>query len=208
MHIFRLEPYKKTKVKIYFDEGDPAFVLYKKEAEKYDIREGQELSEETYEEILNEILIKRAISRTLYLLDASAKTESQIRRKLKEGFYPPEAVDEAVRYAVSKHYIDDEYYASAFTEQRSRSKSKRMIKNELLQKGIDRDIVENVLSDPDIDEKKTIEKLILKKYPQGSALDAKDASKLIRSLCSKGFSYDDVKDVIGELHIDITYKSD
>ncbi len=208
MYIFRLEPYKKTKVKVYFDEGDPAFVLYKKEAEKYDIREGQELSDQTYEEILNEILIKRAVSRTLYLLDASAKTESQIRKKLKEGFYPEEAIDEAVRYARTKHYIDDEYYASAYTELKAASKSKRMIRMDLLQKGIDRDTVDSVLSDADVDDKKTIEKMITKKNPPGSSIEAKEAAKLMRSLCSKGFSYDDIKAVFGQLHIDITYKSD
>ena len=37
MTVYRLEPYKKTKVKVYFDEDAPAFVLYKKEIEKYDI---------------------------------------------------------------------------------------------------------------------------------------------------------------------------
>ena len=208
MVVFKLEPFKRSKLKVYFDEDAPAFVLYKKEAEQYDIREGMELPEEKYKEILNEILIKRAISRTLYLLDASAKTEQQIRKKLKEGIYPEEAIEEAVRYAKSKRYIDDEYYASAFAGQKSASKSKRMIKNELLQRGIDRDTVDIVLADSGIDEKKTIEKLILRKHPAGSSLDIKEAAKLMRSLCSKGFSYDDVKAAVEELHIDITYKSD
>ncbi|MBR5376538.1 MAG: regulatory protein RecX [Lachnospiraceae bacterium] len=208
MYIFRLEPYKKTKVKVYFDEGDPAFVLYKKEIEKYDIREGQELSEETYDEILNEILIKRAVSRTLYLLDASAKTESQIRRKLKEGFYPQEAIDAAVRYAGSKHYIDDEYYASAFAQQKLASKSKQMVRKELLQRGIDPDTVGKALEDAGTDDKETIRKLIIKKYPPGTELDAKEAAKLMRSLSSKGFYYEDIRAEMEDLHIDITYNSD
>ena len=113
-----------------------------------------------------------------------------------------------MRYAKSKHYIDDEYYASAFAEQKSSSRSKRMIRMDLLQRGIDRDTVDSVLSDADIDEKKTIEKLITKKYRSGSEIDAKEAAKLMRSLCSKGFAYEDIKTVIGQLHIDITYKSD
>lgn len=206
MIVFRLEPYGKTKVKVYFDESAPAFVLYKKEIEKYGITEGQDLGDETYREILKEILIKRAVSRTLYLLDASAKTESQIRKKLMEGFYPGEAIDEAVRYAKEKHYIDDEYYAEVFAEKRSASRSKRMIGMELVQKGIDRETADRVLSESGIDEKETIKHLITKKYQPGSSVEPKEYAKLTRSLCTKGFSFDDVKDVLALL--DITYKTD
>lgn len=208
MYIFKLEPYRKTRVKIFIDEGDPAFVLYKKEAEKYDIREGQELPEETYREILSEILVKRAVSRTLYLLDASAKTEGQIRKKLKENYYPEEAVEEAVRYAKEKHYIDDEYYASVYAEKKIASKSKRMIKKELRKKGIDPDMAEEAVSGLDADDRDTIEKLISKKYPKGSSIDAKDAAKLTRSLASKGFSYEDIRAAFDSHMLDITYKSD
>ena len=199
MTVYRLEPYKKTKVKVYFDEDAPAFVLYRKEIEKYDIKEGEDLSGETYKEILDEILVKRAVSRTLYLLDASAKTESQIRRKLRENFYPQEAIDEAVRYAKEKHYIDDEYFAEVFAERRSVSRSKRMVRMELVQKGIDRETADRVLSSSDIDEKETIRKLIIKKFPPGTAPDMTECAKLTRSLCQKGFSFDDVKDVMDSL---------
>ena len=201
MTVYRLEPYKKTKVKVYFDEDAPAFVLYKKEIEKYDIKEGEDLSGETYKEILDEILVKRAVSRTLYLLDASAKTESQIRKKLRENFYPQEAIDEAVRYAKEKHYIDDEYFAEVFAERRSVSRSKKMVRMELVQKGIDRETADRVLSLADIDEKETIRKLIIKKFPAGSTPDMTECAKLIQSLCRKGFSFDDVKDVMDSLGI-------
>ncbi len=199
MTVYRLEPYKKTKVKVYFDEDAPAFVLYKKEIEKYDIKEGEDLSGETYKEILDEILVKRAVSRTLYLLDASAKTESQIRKKLRENFYPQEAIDEAVRYAKEKHYIDDEYFAEVFAERRVVSRSKKMVRMELVQKGIDRETADRVLSSADIDEKETIRKLIIKKFPPGTTPDMNECAKLTRSLCQKGFSFDDVKDVMDSL---------
>ncbi len=208
MYVYKLESYNKNRVKIYLDEDRPAFVLYKKEAEKYAIKEGGELSALTYEEILNEILIKRACSRTLYLLDASGKTESQIRKKLSEAFYPEEAVDAAIEYAKSRHYIDDEYYALNFAEARTMKKSRKMVEKELLQRGIDRDIIDNALSQVERDEKETIREHIKKKYPASSSIDAKDASKLFRSLLSKGFKYDDIRTVFDSLNIDITYKSD
>ncbi|MCR5650248.1 MAG: RecX family transcriptional regulator [Lachnospiraceae bacterium] len=208
MYIYRLEPYRKNRVKVYFDEGSPAFVLYEKEIEKYDIKEGQELAGETYELIKKEVLIKRAVSRTLYLLDASAKTESALKKKLREGFYPEEVIEEAVRYAKEKHYIDDEYYASAYAEKKKTSKSKWMIKKELQQKGIDPATAEEVFSGMEIDDRETIAGILEKKIPRGSAVDRKTAEKIKRSLLTKGFAYDDIRAAFSTHMLDITYKSD
>ncbi len=208
MYVYKIEKYKTNRAKVYFEEDEPAFVLYKKEIEQYGIKEGCELSDESYREIMDEILIKRARSRTLYLLDSSGRTESQIRQKLKEGFYPDEAIDAAVEYAKQKHYINDEYYAKNFAEVRTANKSRRMVEKELLQRGIDKDTIDNAFSELEHDEKETIRRLIRKKYSGVTSMDAKEAGKLFRNLISKGFKYDDIKTVFDSEDIDITYNSD
>ena len=78
MLVYKLEDYNRSRVKVYFDEDRPAFVLYKKEIERYGIKQGGELSDDTYETIITEVLKKRAISRMIYLLEYGGSTESQV----------------------------------------------------------------------------------------------------------------------------------
>ncbi|MBO6112085.1 MAG: RecX family transcriptional regulator [Lachnospiraceae bacterium] len=196
MLVYKLEDYNRSRVKVYFDEDRPAFVLYKKEIERYGIKQGGELSDDTYETIITEVLKKRAISRMLYLLDSGGRTESQVRKKLSDGFYPKEAIDAAIDYGLGRHYIDDGYYARNFAENRTKNKSRLKVKQELLQRGIDPEIIDNTFQNLENDEKDTIERLILKKYPDVSQIEKENEQKLIRSLMLKGFRYDDVHEVM------------
>ena len=87
MLVTALEEYTKGRYKIYLDEQF-AFVLYKGELRRFKIKLDFELSDSDYEEIINDIILKRAKRRTLYLLKDMDRTEQQVRNKLKEGFYP------------------------------------------------------------------------------------------------------------------------
>ena len=55
MQVTKIEPVTKTKFKVYLDEQF-AFVLYKGELSRYRIQEESELSQETVNEIKNEVL--------------------------------------------------------------------------------------------------------------------------------------------------------
>lgn len=199
MTILKLEPYLKTKTKVYFEEDRPAFVLYNAEIRKYGLSADMEMSAELYSEILDEVLIKRARQRALYLLDDYSRTEAQLRTKLREGFYPDEAVDAAIAYAKEKHYLDDTYYAGEFAAVRTRKKSRRMVAMELAARGIDRELIGQTMENLETDEKETIKSLIVKKYPDISDIDEDARNKLFRSLMSKGFRYEDIKQVWKEI---------
>ena len=194
MRVSKIEPYQKTKYKIYADDSErPLFVLYRKEVNDLGIKEGSEISEEDYDGILKDILIRRAKARTLYLLDDYSRTEAQLRKKLREGFYPEKAVDEAVEYAKSRHYLDDGYYAREYASERSTRKSRRMIKMELTAKGIDEETVTEAVDSLEISEAEVIEGIIRKKYPDAAGMDFNTRNKMFRSLMNKGFSYDDCR---------------
>ena len=103
MEILRIEEYKKNRKLVYLEEGTPAFCLYTKEIRTFGLKEGAVLTDEQYQEIIS-VLCKRARERSLYLLEDMARTEQQVRRKLREGYYPEEAVDFAISYCKDKHY--------------------------------------------------------------------------------------------------------
>ena len=85
MIVTRVEAVTKTKYKVYVD-GQFAFILYKGELSRFHIAEDQELSQESYEKIRTEVILKRAKLRAMHLLNDMWRTEAQLREKLTRNF--------------------------------------------------------------------------------------------------------------------------
>ena len=145
MTVTRTEPCGKTKYRIYLD-GEPAFILYKGEMKKLDIREGQSISRETEEQIRSEILLRRAKLRAMHLLEDMDRTETELRDKLSRGEYPDDVVEKAIDYVSSFGYIDDVRYAENYILGRKDLKSRREIRAVLAKKGISGEDIEQAFS--------------------------------------------------------------
>lgn len=89
-----------------------------------------------------------------------------------------------------KKYIDDEKFAAFWIENRNLRKgaSKRKLSSELSSKGVDRTIIERLLSETEREDMSELQKIIEKKR---SRYD--DEQKFMSYLARQGFSYDDIK---------------
>lgn len=141
MTVTEIAEISKSRSKVYLDQ-EFAFVLYKGELRLYNIREGAELTQEDYNTILHEVLPKRAKLRSMNLLKSREYTEEQLRRKLREGFYPEEVIEEAIEYVASYHYIDDLRFAMSYMTSYEGSRSRRRIEQDLKGKGISRETLQ------------------------------------------------------------------
>ena len=74
MIVTGIEEQTKTKFKVYLD-GTFAFVLYKDELKRFGIKQGEDLAQENYEKIQNEVLLKRAKKRAMHLLEDMDRSE-------------------------------------------------------------------------------------------------------------------------------------
>lgn len=153
--------------------------------------------EEAYDDLQKEIIL-RAKKKALRLLEFSDRTEKELRDKLKEGEFPPFAVDEAIEYVRSYHYIDDARYAEHYLLARQNTKSLFEIRHGLSEKGVDSDIIEQTLINTEVDEKETVKRLFLKKYGTKDLTDSKTFEKAIRYFSSHGFRYPDIKAAVTE----------
>ena len=73
MTVTRIEELSRSRCKIYLEDSF-AFVLYKGELRLFGVREQEELSEESYREIMQEVLPKRATLRCMNLLQSRRET--------------------------------------------------------------------------------------------------------------------------------------
>ncbi|MCD8023610.1 MAG: recombination regulator RecX, partial [Lachnospiraceae bacterium] len=122
-------------------ESGASFPLYGGELSECHIREGEEVSGAVLDQILGDLLPKRARLRAMHLLEKMDRTEAQLREKLRQSFYPDEVVEDAIGYVKGFRYIDDLRYARSYLETHSSQKSLRQMEQELFAKGIDRETV-------------------------------------------------------------------
>ena len=77
MTVESVTPVGTRKCKVLFDEGF-ALVLYRGEVKRYGIEEKKDLPLETYEEIVENVLFKRAKERVVHLLKSMDRTEAEL----------------------------------------------------------------------------------------------------------------------------------
>lgn len=186
----------KKRSKVFLDE-DFAFVLYKGELNHYGIEAGAEISEETYEEIMKEVIIRRAKLRAMHLLESGDRTEKEMREKLRND-YPQAAIDAAVEYVKSYRYINDSEYARRYVEANKGKKSARMLSMQLEQKGIEREVIEELMSQTEDMEEEQIRKYVGQKFTHGESLDPAKKQKAIAALMRKGYAYEKIRKVFAD----------
>ncbi len=191
----------KKRKKVYLD-GEYAFALYNQEIYRYNIEVGHELSDDVYREIDGELIPKRVKARTLYILKSSQKTERQLFDKLEDGGYSHKYASIGVEYAKKFGYVDDVRYAQYFVENSCKGRSRRDIEQRLFQRGIDRDVIRQVLDEMRHDAEDDIEAVwtaLRKKSVTKdniSELDYEKKGKLFAYLMRKGFSADSIGRVL------------
>ncbi len=200
MLVTKIEELDKKRARIFLDM-EFAFVLYKGELRKYGLKEGEEIGNEEYSWIVGELLPKRAKLRSMNLLKIRAYTERQLREKLQRGEYPEDSIEEAVAYVKSFGYIDDRQYAQDFIAYHMADRSGRRMEQELMAKGIRRDIIqqamENLAEEGETpDEISVAEKILRKKNYDPETATIKEKQKLSAFLYRKGFQMDTIRSVL------------
>lgn len=197
MTVTKLEPVTKTKYKVFLDE-EFAFVLYKGELSRYGIREGEQIDDEVRRRVMDEVVLKRAKLRAMHLLEDMDRTEAGLLEKLRQGLYPEEAIEAALKYVKTFGYIDDYRYAKRFIESRQQTKSRREIYAQLLSKGVSSgqiDLAFEECSGPD-SERDAILQIFHKKRVDPAHATEEELHKIYGYLSRKGFRYDDIRQVI------------
>lgn len=180
----------KKRKRIFIDD-EYAFPLYNSEISRYHLAVDEEISQDILDSI-SDIIIKRIRERILYLIGDMDRTEANIRSKLLSSGYTVQYIDPAIEYLKELSYIDDYRYACAYVESmiNNRSKSRLMIERGLYEKGVPRDIIEQVISETEFDDDEMIENALRNKGYDKERLrdaDVNTRRKLYNYLLRNGF---------------------
>ena len=95
MYINEIKELPNKRRQVIFDD-ESRLTLYAGEIRKYGMKTGEEVPEDVMDEIIKEVLPKRAKLRCLNLLKSRPYTEQRLREKLNEGGYPSNIIDDTI----------------------------------------------------------------------------------------------------------------
>lgn len=157
------------------------------------LREGLELTVELIDNIKSLDDIQECYLKGLSYLTKSSKTEKEIINYLYQKGFHKKLIDESVERYKNYRLIDDERYCQNYIDYHKNKKSKFIIKQNLLNKGINKDLIDTYLED--IEQNEVIIKYT-EKYLKGKNLDNVIYQKLIKYLLGKGFTISQIKNSI------------
>ena len=146
------------------------------------------------DEFLEKIKIENGdyacFNRALSLLEKTMKTEKMLFDYLKEKRYPEECIIRAIKKVKEYGYINDEQFCESYINSYCKLKSKRKLKYDLINKGVNEELINKKLEEiiNDDDELENCYNLA-KKYMKNKSFDIKTKRKFFNHLIIKGFDY-------------------
>lgn len=181
-----------------FIDGDFACVLALEVAAGLQI--GRQITQAELEQLDKRDEIHRGRERVLRLLARRPYSSAEISRYLRRHQYDDEAIKNIIDDLTDVKLIDDDAFATYWVEQREtfRPRSRLALLQELGQKGIERDIVTEALSD--LDEAEAARRVAQKQAGRWRGLSETEwRTRMTRYLLRHGYPYDLTRDVVTEL---------
>lgn len=196
--IVSVEQLSKGTYRLHLDNGE-SWVLYSSELRACALAEGTVLTQMQYEQIRRDIIGKRAKKRAMHLLERMDRTEAELRKKLLESEYPEDLAEDAIAYVKSFHYVDDARYADCYVRLRGEGKSRGKLLAELQQKGVDRKLASQVLSEyeGERDEPQMIRELMQRRHYDPQTASLQEQRRMYGYLMRRGFQSTDIYKAIG-----------
>lgn len=161
---------------------------------------GRQITQAELEQLDKRDEIHRGRERVLRLLARRPYSSAEISRYLRRHQYDDEAIKNIIDDLTDVKLIDDDAFATYWVEQREtfRPRSRLALLQELGQKGIERDIVTEALSD--LDEAEAARRVAQKQAGRWRGLSETEwRTRMTRYLLRHGYPYDLTRDVVTEL---------
>lgn len=187
-----IEAVGKGRYRVQFDTGVTC-LLYRKEMSSFSIEKGKKITAQQYQELLEEVVGKRAKKRALHLLEQMDRTEKQLRDKLLANEYPQSCIDGAIVYVKGFHYLDDSRYASNYVRFSQEKMSRVQMKQKLMQKGIASSVIADAIEEGYVaDEMEQIMALLQKRKFVPEEADEKEFQRTYQYVMRRGFKSSDI----------------
>ncbi len=159
------------------------------------LHSGQELTQQELEQCKDSSKFDKLYNRTLMLIARRPRSRWELEDYLRRKDSPAPLTEQILNRLSKAGYVDDSKFAQLWVENRRllRPTSKRKLIQELRQKRISQEVIDQTLREDEADEQSVLRELIIKKRRQTKY---QDNLKLMQYLARQGFGYGDIKEVL------------
>lgn len=161
---------------------------------KYRLKVGMEIDKKQLDEIIFDSEKEKAFTYAVEYVCKYVATEKQLINKLYDKGYHKNIVEYVINKCKEYSYIDDLKYAKAYIFQNRAVKGKLRLEQELIKKGIKKEIVLEALEE--YKEEDGCLNIAKKKAKNKDLDDPKQYASLIRYLQYRGYEFDDIKEAL------------
>ncbi|MDQ0150436.1 recombination regulator RecX [Eubacterium multiforme] len=195
----------KERVNIYMD-NEYAFSINMELLYKFNIKVNEEFDKERLLEVIQAENLSKCKDSALRIVERSYKTEKEIKDKLLLKEFDENTVEETLKFLREYGFIDDSKFVKMFVKDHIRNQGRNKIKYLLIQKGIDKSLIEEAFLD--LEKEDEVERAFIlgeKKYLSISKReddDFKIKNKITRYLLGRGYDYSIAKEVINRIYLE------
>lgn len=173
---------------------------------KFDLQKGKVLEQVEIDEIQYEDEIAKAFNKALTFLSFQMRSEHEVKSKLLQAGHGEAVVQEALHKLTKLGFLNDESYSKALLETRKRTAKKgpAAIRQDMMQKGIDKELQQQVLSTYGHDEQMELALQLAEKAVRSNQnkTPAQVKQKIQDILLRKGYSYTVVKEILAQTKLE------
>lgn len=211
MEITSVEKNRKNKdrLSVYID-GRFSFTISEEDYISLNLYEQSEISEETLEYIKDTLNVREARAKAVRYLSLKLRTEKEVREKLLNEGYDPDCTTKVIDELKAIGYINNKLYAQKYLYDRSKLKpaSRRMMRLELLSRGIEEETADEVLADWKVEDSSVAESLLKRKFGKYDLSDEKILRKAYMFLVHRGFSRETIREALKSFGSDLSTNLD
>jgi len=198
--ITKIEPQKKNpRRRSVFIDGKFAFGLDEEVVSKLRLEKGESLTEKRIGEISAGKSENEAKEAALRFLSFRRRTEKEIKNKLREKGFDDKVIRSTIEKLKSYDLVNDYEFATAWIKERLayKPRGKRLLRQELWKKGIQKDVIDRAIEELCRDESQSALEVLRKAQRRYRNLEPKVARRRMMGLLTRrGFSYETVKEAL------------
>ena len=201
--ITKIEPQRREPERVnVFIDGRFAFGLGATIAQERGLRPGRRLSGAEIAALQADDELGKAVDKALGFLTYRPRSIREVRDRLAKKGVEPATIEAVIERLAGWGYIGDEGFARYWIENRgaNQPRGKRLLRQELWQKGVERETVDRALEEADLDEFDAALTLARKRLRQVPALDEPAQRRRLGAfLQRRGYDWPTVKRVLDTL---------
>ncbi len=191
---------------VYMDSGNGEVFAFSVDEDilvRFGLRKGLEFDHNTIQKIMHEDEINRAFQFCLSFLSYRMRSEKEVIHYMTKKQVKKEVIPLVIEKLKEHRYLDDREFAKSYVREKKRAtvKGPRLLRDELFEKGIAEELINDALDDyPECEQTEAAARFAIKKSAQfknESLLSVKN--KIGQQLLQKGFDHEVIQNALNEI---------